>query len=166
MRKVTKTLLVMIGGIAVLWALDTAFTAWAWRSRNPAALRLVKRVNKHVLNPVMLRFSGRSGLTATVHHRGRRSGTAYATPVVAHRSNDEVIIPLPYGPNVDWLRNILAAERAVVDLGGRNLVVDQATVVGIDTVIGRLPTQLVRTIRFNKACEAARLHVAAHDPVV
>jgi deazaflavin-dependent oxidoreductase (nitroreductase family) len=160
MRKIAKALLVILGVVVVGWVVETTVMVWAWRSRNPWALLLIKRFNKYVLNPLMLRFSGRSGTTATVHHVGRRSGKPYTTPVIAHQSHHDVIIPLPYGPGVDWFHNLQAAGRAVVDLEGRILTVDKPVVVDIDDVISLLPDSMARTVRFNGAREAARLHVA------
>lgn len=160
MRKIAKTLLVILGVVVVAEIVETALMVWAWRCRNPRALRLIKRFNKYVSNPVMLRFSGRSGVSAIVHHVGRRSGTPYATPVIAHQSHQDVIIPLPYGTEVDWLRNVLAAGQAVVDLEGRSLRVEEPAVVDIDDVIGLLPSPMVRTVRFNGARDAVRMRVS------
>ena len=162
MRKVTKTLMLIVGVGVIVWAVETALTVWAWRSRNPRALDLIKHFNKYVLNPVMLRFSGQSGPSAIVHHVGRRSGTPYASPVMAHQAHDDVIIPLPYGADVDWFRNLRAAGQAVVVLEGRSLAVDKPAAVDIDDVIGLLPAPMARTVRLNGAREAARLHVS--DP--
>ena len=39
--------------------------------------------------------------------------------VVADRSADGFILPLPYGTGVDWLRNVLAAGRATITVGGK-----------------------------------------------
>lgn len=160
MRKIAKTLLVILGVVVVVEVAETALRLWAWRSRNPGTLRLIKRFNKYVENPLQLRFAGRSGLSATVHHLGRRSGRPYATPVIAHQSHQDVIIPLPYGTDVDWLRNLLAAGRAVVDLKGRSLTVDEPAVVDIDDVLGILPAPMVRTVRLNGARDAVRLRVS------
>ena len=159
MRTIAKTLLVILGAVALFMVVDTALHLWAWRSRSQRSLRFVKLYNKYVGNPVIIRFS-RFGLTATVHHVGRRSGTHYATPVVAHQSDQDVIIPLPYGTDIDWLRNILAAGQAVVDLDGRSLAVEKPAVVDIDEVMDLLPAQVIRTVRFNGAREALLLQVA------
>ena len=160
MRKIARASLVILGVVVVVEVVETALMVWAWRSRNPRALCLITRFNKCVRNPVMLRFSGRTGLTAIVHHVGRRSGMPYSTPVIAHQSHQHVIIPLPYGTDVDWLRNLMAAGRAVVDLEGRSLRVDEPVVVDIDDVIGLLPAPMVRTVRFNGARDAVRLRVS------
>lgn len=84
----------------------------------------VRVFNKHILNPVMLHLAGRKNWYASVvHHTGRHTGKAYATPVVAElasdASGDWLVIPLPYGTGVDWLRNVLAAGTATVRAHGR-----------------------------------------------
>jgi deazaflavin-dependent oxidoreductase (nitroreductase family) len=159
MRKITRALLVVAGIAVLVEVVGTMLMVWAFRSRNPRALRFVRRINKYVTNPVMLRFSGRSGLSATVHHVGRRSGRPYDTPVIACRSGDHIIIPLPYGTDVDWLRNLLAAPRAVVDLDGRSLEVDEPAVVGIDDVAALLPASMVRITHLHRTHDALRLRI-------
>jgi len=85
----------------------------------------VRVFNKYVLNPAMLNLAGRKHwYAALIRHTGRRSGKHYATPVVADRFADGFILPLPYGTGVDWLRNVLAAGRATVRVGGENFAAD------------------------------------------
>src|SRR5438874_12277111 len=76
--------------------------------------------NKHVLNPVMLPLAGRKHSPyAIIHHVGRRSGHAYATPVVAELRSDSFVIALVYGTGVDWYHNVLAAGRCVLTWHGQ-----------------------------------------------
>lgn len=165
MRKIAQTLLAILGVLVVVEVVETALMIWAFRSRNPRALRLIRRFNKYVTNPVMLRFSGRSGLSAIVHHVGRRSDTPYATPVIAHRSHDDIVIPLPYGTDVDWLHNLLAAGHAVVDIDGQTLSVDEPTVVDIDEVVALLPASMVRITRLHGTRSVARLRISEIAPL-
>jgi deazaflavin-dependent oxidoreductase (nitroreductase family) len=58
-------------------------------------------------------------LWAVLHHVGRRSGTAYATPVVARPTVDGFLIPLPFGDSTQWARNLLAAGRGSLRHAGR-----------------------------------------------
>ena len=58
---------------------------------------------------------------AVVVHRGRRSGRRYRTPVVAFRLSDGYVISLPYGPDRDWVRNVLAAGSCTLERGGRRV---------------------------------------------
>jgi deazaflavin-dependent oxidoreductase (nitroreductase family) len=44
-----------------------------------------------------------------VHHLGRRTGTAYETPVNVFWLDADAVVALTYGPSADWVQN--AAER-------------------------------------------------------
>lgn len=48
-------------------------------------------------------------LWAILRHTGRTSGKAYATPIVALRTPDGFLIPLPFGDATQWARNLFAA---------------------------------------------------------
>lgn len=166
MRRIAKILLAAVGFVVVIEIAIDALRIWSWRSRNPRALHLVKRFNKCVENPIRVRFAGRSGVTAIVHHLGRRSGKPYATPVIAHQSEQIVIIPLPYGTDVDWLRNVRAVGQAVVDLEGRRFQVHGPVIVDIDDVVDLLPASMVFAVRVNGAREALRLRISETTPAL
>jgi deazaflavin-dependent oxidoreductase (nitroreductase family) len=108
----------------------------------------VRTFNKYVLNPMMRTFAGRRyWFAAAVHHNGRNSGRAYVTPVVAQRVPAGFVIPLPYGTDVDWLRNILAAGHATIDVHGRHYSLFQPQVLNMDTAFPMLPARLEHTWR-------------------
>ena len=46
---------------------------------------------------------------AIVIHVGRRSGRTYETPVNVLRDESRYVFALTYGPESDWVRNVLAA---------------------------------------------------------
>ena len=67
-------------------------------------------VLKHTLNRVTKRIAkSRRGPFALVRHVGRKSGKRYETPIIVQRVERGFVIELTYGPNVDWYRNIVAA---------------------------------------------------------
>jgi deazaflavin-dependent oxidoreductase (nitroreductase family) len=72
------------------------------------------------LNPVMLRLAGRRHvrLAARITHSGRRSGRRYVTPAGARLVGDTFIIPLTFGNNSDWCRNVRAAGGCEIRLDG------------------------------------------------
>lgn len=112
------------------------------------ARNLVRRFNKHVLNPVMLRLAGRKHwYAAVIRHAGRRSGRSYATPVVADRVTDGFIIPLPYGSDVDWLRNAMAAGTATITVAGRSYDVSRPRVIDAATAAPQLPSSRRRMLQ-------------------
>ncbi len=79
----------------------------------------VRYFNKRFLNRFTMTFAGRRHSPYTVvHHVGRTSGRAYATPVLAVSDDGHFIIPLPYGTHVDWHRNIQAAGSCLLEYQG------------------------------------------------
>jgi deazaflavin-dependent oxidoreductase (nitroreductase family) len=74
----------------------------------------ITRFNRRIVNPVSRRFAGRVRPFAIVVHQGRTSGKEYRTPIMAFRSPDGFAIALTYGPDTDWVRNIVAAGRGLL----------------------------------------------------
>ncbi len=73
-------------------------------------LEKIRFFNGRYFNPFALSFAGRpNSFWSVILHTGRRSGTAYNTPIVAVRQGDAFILPLPYGQHVDWFQNVMAA---------------------------------------------------------
>lgn len=121
----------------------------------PAVTKAVKR-----FNPYALKISSRVPPWATVHHVGRRSGREYRTPVVgfaarapidpatvsrpgapvaiAEHRDVLVLHPLPWGPDVDWCRNVRAAGTYTLTRKGVDYRVDELRLVGADEARGML----------------------------
>ena len=102
-------------------------------------LAAVRVSNKYLLNPLMRTRAGRkNGYAAVIRHTGRKSGKQYSTPVGAERVQDGFIIPLGYGPRVDWLQNVLAAGRATLSANGETHEVTEPEVIDAATALPRL----------------------------
>jgi deazaflavin-dependent oxidoreductase (nitroreductase family) len=69
-------------------------------------------------NRLVSSFAGRR-LYALLRHRGRRSGKNFATPVMAWPTAGGMLIPLAWGSQTDWYRNLMAAQGCEVQLKGR-----------------------------------------------
>jgi len=54
-----------------------------------------------------------------VVHRGRRSGRRYRTPVNVFPSGDGYLFALTYGPDTDWVKNVVAAGGCRLETRGR-----------------------------------------------
>jgi deazaflavin-dependent oxidoreductase (nitroreductase family) len=71
------------------------------------------RFNRHVTNPIQRLWAGRAPAFGILEHVGRRSGKQYRTPLNAFDAEVDgkpgVAIPLAYGPERDWLKNLQAA---------------------------------------------------------
>jgi deazaflavin-dependent oxidoreductase (nitroreductase family) len=108
-------------------------------------LPVLRPLLKGVINPQTLRAAARGETKyAVVHHVGRRSGTAYQTPVEAHRTAEGTLILLPYGSVTDWCRNVLAAGQCTVTVHGRDLVLTAPVVVPAIVAEARVPAEVAR----------------------
>jgi deazaflavin-dependent oxidoreductase (nitroreductase family) len=79
----------------------------------------LRRFVTHRFNPLMTRLGlvgGRRSPWGYIEHVGRKSGRVYRTPVLPMIVGGFAYIPLPYGPNVDWARNVRAAGRCRLQL--------------------------------------------------
>ncbi len=111
-----------------------------------AILDAVRQLNKHVLNPAMIRLAGgKYGSAAVIEHIGRSSGKTYATPVVALPVADGFLIPLPYGTRVDWLRNVLAARKATIRVRRETYEVSRPEIIDAATAVSQLSATRRRT---------------------
>lgn len=125
----------------------------------------VRVFNKHVLNPVMMIVAGQKYWYAgVIEHTGRRSGKTYATPVVIERVGNGFIIPLPYGTDVDWLRNVLAAGKATLRVHGETCQAVEPEIVDAATASQQLSPRRQREFsrfRINNYLKMKREPVAA-----
>ena len=104
--------------------------------------RFMRNVNRVVTNPMLRTVAWLVPPLAVVHHVGRKSGRAYRTPVVAFHGDAGVVIPMTYGRDVDWARNIVRARGCELERGGRRIVLRDPRIVGFDRAEQRLPAAL------------------------
>jgi deazaflavin-dependent oxidoreductase (nitroreductase family) len=105
-------------------------------------------LNKRVLNRVTLQFAGSSySPISIIRHVGRRSGTAYATPVIVRPFGDRFLFALPYGHDVDWYRNILAAGEATVRCHGKEYPVEKPEPLAVPAGSSTLPLSVRIIVR-------------------
>lgn len=73
------------------------------------APRWVARANKIGLNRLTKYIAPWAPGWGVVVHRGRKSGRTFRTPLWVFRRHNGFVIALTYGPETDWVRNVLAA---------------------------------------------------------
>ena len=81
--------------------------------------RRVGQWNKVGLNRVTRHVAPWLPGFGVVLHRGRRSGRLYQTPVNVFPAGDGYVLALTYGPDTDWVRNVLAAGGCQLRTRGR-----------------------------------------------
>src|SRR5262249_37911821 len=105
--------------------------------------RAIRRFNRNVYNPLAMTVAGLGHSPySVIKHIGRKSGRPYETPVIAHAVDDGFIIALPYGDDVDWCRNILAAGVCTTARGGGGHRVDAPPILDPSRALPELPRAL------------------------
>jgi deazaflavin-dependent oxidoreductase (nitroreductase family) len=82
-------------------------------------------------NPILRPLAGTRWfrLWGVVHHTGRKSGKAYATPIVVRRYGDGFVIPMPFGDRTNWANNVIAAGGGSLRWAGRTYQVTHPRIV-------------------------------------
>ena len=83
--------------------------------------RTVARVNRVVTNRIIGPFAGHVPGFGVIVHRGRRSGREYRTPVNVFGARDGYLVALTYGPDSDWVKNVIATGGCVLEARGRQV---------------------------------------------
>jgi deazaflavin-dependent oxidoreductase (nitroreductase family) len=102
----------------------------------------MRHVNRVFTNPVLGTLAWLVPPLAVVHHVGWKTGRAYRSPVVAFHGNAGIVIPMTYGRDVDWARNIIRAKGCTLERMGRRLTLRNPRIVGFDRARRRLPAAL------------------------
>jgi hypothetical protein len=83
--------------------------------------RSLARFNRVVTNRIQRWWAPYLAPWVMVTHRGRVSGREYSNPVFATRRGSQLRLAVLYGTESDWVRNVLAADRADLVRLGRPL---------------------------------------------
>ena len=111
--------------------------------------RWLAKINKRVINPRQIRKLEYPVVT----HVGRTSGKTYETPLDAFPTRTGYVLVARYGPASDWVRNILAADTAVLRIDGAERALDSPRLVSQEEALAGLvsdepPADLTRAEDF------------------
>lgn len=110
------------------------------KSSHQKFLNGIRYFNKFIFNHFTLLFAGTNiGPFSKLIHKGRKSGKTFLTPVVATYIGEIVIIPLSYGEQVDWLRNILADGGCEIIYRKKRIATTYPEVVSGEVALSLLP---------------------------
>jgi deazaflavin-dependent oxidoreductase (nitroreductase family) len=92
------------------------------QTRASLPVRILMGPMTRVLNPMIRKLAGRRhiGMVAQIHHRGRLTGRLYVTPASARFDGDAFWVPLTFGTESDWCRNVRAAGGCGIRWKGTN----------------------------------------------
>jgi deazaflavin-dependent oxidoreductase (nitroreductase family) len=132
----------------------------------PHTRRLIRSVAR-LVNPLVLRIAGRRHMPVVgiVHHRGRKTGRPYATPLgIRPAAAGGFVMPLTFGEAAGWYRNIVAAGWCVITWRGADHTVASPVIVDRATALPAFPRYerlALRTIGIN---QFVWLHLASPRP--
>jgi deazaflavin-dependent oxidoreductase (nitroreductase family) len=107
----------------------------------PGFVDKIVRPMTRVLNPLIIRFAGGwwFPMFSVLHHRGRRSGRPYATPISAMPRGDFFWLGLTFGEDAAWARNIIAAGDCDMRYRGADYHLTEPAVLDASAVRSELP---------------------------
>lgn len=101
--------------------------------------RPIARVNRWLVNPLARAVTGRAPWFGTVVHTGRRSGREFRTPVNVFAAGNGFVVPLTYGAEADWVRNVLAARGCRLMHRGREVELRDPRLIDDDEAMAAVP---------------------------
>ena len=91
--------------------------------------RTVANFNRRVTNPVARSLTPWLPCLGTLQHTGRTSGRRYRTPLLVFKTQKGFAILIGYGPETDWLKNVLAGGPTVLHKRGKAITLANPQIV-------------------------------------
>jgi deazaflavin-dependent oxidoreductase (nitroreductase family) len=143
-----RVIATLVAGLVLVFATIGIVFFVGMRTKSSTVQGAVRRFNRAFTNPRAMKKAGTPGAYASiVRHVGRTTGRSYETPVEAFAIDDGFIVSLPYGPDTDWLKNVLAAGSATIVDEGSTYRVDQPELVPTAVAAPHLPAKEQRNLR-------------------
>jgi deazaflavin-dependent oxidoreductase (nitroreductase family) len=116
--------------------------------------RAVANFNRRVTNPVARSLTPWLPCLGTLEHTGRKSGRHYRTPLLVFKTRDGFVVLIGYGPESDWLKNVLAGGPTVLHKLGKAIALANPQIVSkaeAAPLITRGPRLFYRLFPYNEA---------------
>jgi deazaflavin-dependent oxidoreductase (nitroreductase family) len=95
--------------------------------------------NKYVTNRITLPIAGWIPTLAIVNHQGRISGRKYRTPIMAFEFEDGFLFALTYGPDVDWVKNLVESDSGTLEYKGEKIGIQNIRHASYEDMKGAFP---------------------------
>jgi len=111
------------------------------------------------VNPLTRRVAGWLPGFGILRYRGRTTGREYRTPMNVFRRGDRMVFALTYGPDVQWVKNVLAAGTLDVRTMGRDLHLVEPELFH-DPTRGEMPALIRPFLGFMRVTEFLRMRIS------
>ncbi|WP_166906155.1 nitroreductase family deazaflavin-dependent oxidoreductase [Mycobacterium sp. DL440] len=116
--------------------------------------RRIAHFNKRVTNPAARAITPWLPSLGTLEHVGRKSGKRYRTPLLVFKAHDGYATLIGYGPQTDWLKNVLAGGPTMLRKRGRVVALTNPQVMSkaeAAAFVTRRSLPLYRAFPYNEA---------------
>ena len=122
-------------------------------------LAVIRPFTTHLFNPISRRFAGWLPGFGILAYRGRVSGKAYRTPLNVFRHGDDWVVALTYGSDVQWVKNVLAAGEATLEIRRRKIRIVEPELI-VDPERRLMPFPVRQFLGLMRVCEFLRMRPA------
>ena len=123
-------------------------------------LAVIRPFTTRLFNPISRLFVRWLPGFAILGYRGRKSGKAYRTPMNVFRYGGDWVFALTYGSDVQWVKNVLAAEEATLEVRTRKIrLVDPKLIVDPERRL--MPIGVRQLLGLMRVSEFLRMREAA-----
>ena len=155
------TLVAMVlGGVVLTWLVVVVLLPRIFKRYRDQLLRLgpMKKLLKRY-NDTTRKISGTERPSwCLLTHVGRRSGNTYQTPLGAYPYGDGFLLPLGYGTQTDWYRNIMAAGTCELAWKGQTHQLERPELISGPDVLHAWPMRERITLRLAGMHDFVWLH--------
>lgn len=113
------------------------------------------------VNPITRRFAGRLPNFGIIEYTGRKSGTHYRTPMNVFRKGDDWVFALTYGPDVQWVKNVIASGECRLTSRGKTYDLTDPQLFH-DPARSQMPTPVRQFLGLLRVTEFLRMKGAPH----
>ncbi len=110
------------------------------------------------VNPVTRLVAGWLPGFGILRYRGRKTGKDYRTPMNVFRRGDTMVFALTYGPDVQWVKNVLAAGELTVRTMGRDVHLVEPELFS-DPARRQMPAPIRPFLGFMRVTEFLRMRI-------
>lgn len=121
-------------------------------------LQFLRPFTIRFVNPVTRQVAGWLPGFGILGYRGRKSGKAYRTPMNVFRHGDRMVFALTYGPDVQWVKNVIAAGDCTVRSLGREIQLVEPEAF-TDPSCREMPLVIRPFLRFMRVTEFLRMRI-------
>lgn len=107
----------------------------------------IARFNRHVTNPVARRVAGWTPGFCILTHVGRHSGQTHDTPLNVFEAPGGFVFALTYGPDTDWVKNVMAANGCTIRHERRDLTLTDPRFMTTEEAMAHIPAPVRVVLR-------------------